>query len=130
MLSCSTAIYCLTYAFLLYILYRHYQGREPRKAVYIPLVYLSIFWAVSIHLVTAFLLAGLPARPFWHSGLLGPRFLASAFAAGSAFMVLTLAVIRWVTPYRISAVGHRQAGDDRDGGRAGQPDYARFQNLY
>ena len=24
-------------------------------------------WAVSIHLVTAFLLAGLPARPFWNT---------------------------------------------------------------
>ena len=61
-----------------YILYSHYTGRHPNKSRYVPFVYLSVFWAVSIHLVTAFLMAGLPARPFWNHGLLGPRFLASA----------------------------------------------------
>ena len=45
-------------------------------------MYIAVMWAVSIHLVTAFLLAGLPARPFWNTALLGPRFLASAFTAG------------------------------------------------
>ena len=84
-----------------YILYRHYQGRQPNKRIYVPLVYLSVFWAVSIHLVTAFLLAGLPARPYWHSALLGPRFLASAFAAGPAFMILALGIIRTITAYPI-----------------------------
>ena len=59
-----------------------------------PAVFLSILWAVSLHLVTAFLYAGLPARPYWHSALLGPRFLATAFAAGPALMILILAVIR------------------------------------
>jgi molybdopterin-containing oxidoreductase family membrane subunit len=84
-----------------YILYRHYYGREPNKRLYVPLVYLSVFWAVSIHLVTAFLLAGLPARPFWHSALLGPRFLASAFAAGPALMIVVLGLIRRITAYPI-----------------------------
>ena len=84
-----------------YILYTHYQDKQPRKAFYVPLVYLSVFWAVSIHLVTAFLLAGLPARPFWHTAVLGPRFLASAFAAGPALMILVLGLIRTLTRYDI-----------------------------
>jgi Ni/Fe-hydrogenase subunit HybB-like protein len=64
-------------------------------------VFLSIAWAVSLHLVTAFLYAGLPARPYWHAALLGPRFLATAFAAGPALMILILALIRRRTEYRI-----------------------------
>ncbi|GIV78928.1 polysulfide reductase NrfD [Litorilinea aerophila] len=86
-----------------YILYHHYQGRKPNPRVYLPGVVLSLFWAVGIHLVTAFLYAGLPARPFWNSSLLGPRFLASAFAAGPALMILILTVINRTTPYTITA---------------------------
>jgi molybdopterin-containing oxidoreductase family membrane subunit len=85
----------------LYILYSHYTGHEPSKKKYVPLIYISVVWAVSIHLVTAFLFAGLPARPFWHSALLGPRFLASAFTAGPAFMILLLGFIRSHSKYTI-----------------------------
>lgn len=85
-----------------YILYSHYVGREPLKRNYLPFVYMSVFWAVSIHLVTAFLFAGLTARPFWNSALLGPRFLASAFTAGPAFMILLLGFIRANTDYPIA----------------------------
>jgi molybdopterin-containing oxidoreductase family membrane subunit len=84
------------------ILYSHYVGREPLKRNYLPFVYMSVFWAVSIHLVTAFLFAGLTARPFWNSALLGPRFLASAFTAGPAFMILLLGFIRANTEYPIA----------------------------
>jgi molybdopterin-containing oxidoreductase family membrane subunit len=52
--------------------------------------------------VTAFLLAGLPARPFWNTALLGPRFLASAFTAGPAFVIVLLWFIRKETRYEIS----------------------------
>jgi molybdopterin-containing oxidoreductase family membrane subunit len=85
-----------------YILYSHYCGREPNPRYYVPAVFLSILWAVSLHLVTAFLYAALPARPYWHSALLGPRFLATAFAAGPAVMILILAVIRRNTAYQVS----------------------------
>ncbi len=85
-----------------YLLYSHFAGRRPAKNRYLPWMYISVMWAVSIHLVTAFLLAGLPARPFWSSALLGPRFLASAFAAGPAFMILVLYFIRRTTHYEIS----------------------------
>lgn len=85
----------------LYILFHHYQGKEPNKNFYLPGVLISVFWAVGIHLVTAFLYAGLPARPFWNSSLLGPRFLASAFTAGPALIILILAFIRRYTEYSI-----------------------------
>ncbi|WMJ73594.1 NrfD/PsrC family molybdoenzyme membrane anchor subunit [Cytophagaceae bacterium ABcell3] len=85
----------------MYILYRRYQGKTPNKNVYIPGVMLSVFWAVGIHLVTAFLYAGLPARPFWNSSLLGPRFLASAFAAGPALIIVVLEMINKFSDYKI-----------------------------
>lgn len=85
----------------LYILWSHFMGRKPNPRKYVPFVYLSVFWAVSIHMVTAFLLAGLPARPFWNSSLMGPRFLASAFAAGPAFIILMLSVVRASSDYPI-----------------------------
>jgi molybdopterin-containing oxidoreductase family membrane subunit len=85
-----------------YILFSHYRDREPNPRVYVPAVFLSILWAVSLHLVTAFLYAGLPARPYWNSALLGPRFLATAFAAGPALMIIILALIRRRTAYAIA----------------------------
>lgn len=84
-----------------YILFKHYQGKQPSRKVYLPGVFLSVFWAVGIHLVTAFLYAGLPARPFWNSSLLGPRFLASAFAAGPALIIVILGLIRRFTDYEV-----------------------------
>lgn len=84
-----------------YLLFTRYSGREPNRKLYVPFVILSVFWAVSIHLVTAFLYAGLVARPFWNSALMGPRFLASAFAAGPSFILISLAVIRSQTAYEI-----------------------------
>ncbi len=84
-----------------YILYSRYTGRAPNKRRYLPWMYIAVMWAVSIHMVTAFLLAGLPARPFWNTALLGPRFLASAFTAGPAFLILLLWFIRRETHYEI-----------------------------
>ena len=59
-----------------------------------PLVFLSIPWAVSIHTVTAFLYSGLAARPYWMSAILGPRFLASAFASGPCLLILLALILR------------------------------------
>ncbi len=92
----------LNLAIPFYILYSRFSGRQPDKRKYIPWMYIAVMWAVSIHLVTAFLLAGLPARPFWNTALLGPRFLASAFTAGPAFVILLLWWIRRETRYDIS----------------------------
>ncbi|MCL4516547.1 MAG: polysulfide reductase NrfD [Firmicutes bacterium] len=59
-----------------------------------PLIYLSVPWAVSIHTVTAFLYAGLPGRPYWLTAIMAARFLASAFAAGPALLILLGLIIR------------------------------------
>ena len=69
------------------------QGAPPPRWVR-PLIYLSIPWAVSIHTVTAFLYAGLVARPFWMTAILAPRFLASAFASGPSLLILLALLVR------------------------------------
>jgi len=85
-----------------YLLYCRYQGKKPAKWFYIPFVFVAIVWAVSIHTVTAFLYVGLGGRPFWNSAIVGPRFLASAFTAGPALIILALQIIRRVTDYHIT----------------------------
>jgi Ni/Fe-hydrogenase subunit HybB-like protein len=85
-----------------YLLYTRYLGRSPNPRWYRPFVFLSIVWAISIHTVTAFLYCGLGGRPFWNSAVLAPRFLASAFVSGPAFIVLTLQVIRRVTHFPVA----------------------------
>jgi len=80
-----------------YLLYMRFLGREPNKWWYVPFVWTSIFWAISIHTVTAFLYCGLGGRPFWNTALLAPRFLASAFVAGPAFILILFAIIDRVT---------------------------------
>jgi Ni/Fe-hydrogenase subunit HybB-like protein len=84
-----------------YILYCHYNHREPDPRKYRPFVFISIFWAFGIHLVTAFLYEGLPARPFWNNPLMGPRFLASAFAAGPSLITVLLIIIHNTTTFKI-----------------------------
>jgi Ni/Fe-hydrogenase subunit HybB-like protein len=80
-----------------YLLYCRYRKQKPSKLFYIPFVFIAIGWAVSIHTVTAFLYVGLGGRPFWNSSIVGPRFIASAFTAGPALIILALQVIRRVT---------------------------------
>jgi len=77
-----------------YLLYMRFLGRTPNPRWYIPFVLVSIVWAISIHTVTAFLYSGLGGRPFWNSALLAPRFLASAFVSGPAFLIITMFVLR------------------------------------
>ncbi len=79
-----------------YLLYERFLGKKPNPRWYVPFVFLSIVWAISIHTVTAFLYCGLGGRPFWNTALLAPRFLASAFVSGPAFIILAIQVIRRV----------------------------------
>ncbi len=85
-----------------YLIYCAYQKRYPKKSFYIPFVFIAIGWALSIHTVTAFLYVGLGGRPFWNSAIIAPRFLASAFAAGPALIIITLQIIRSTTTYNVS----------------------------
>jgi len=77
-----------------YLLYSKYNNRQPTKKFYIPVVFLAIIWAISIHTVTAFLYVGLAGRPFWNHPIVAPRFLASAFSAGPALLIITFQIIR------------------------------------
>jgi len=85
----------------LYILYCKYHKKEPEERKYRPFVFISIFWAFAIHLVTAFLYQALPARVFWNNPLMGPRFLASAFTAGPALIIVVLVIIHSITTFKI-----------------------------
>jgi len=84
-----------------YLIFCSYCERKPSRLVYVPFVFAAIAWAVSIHTVTAFLYVGLGGRPFWNSAIIAPRFLASAFAAGPAFIILTLQVVRRFTRHEV-----------------------------
>ena len=64
-----------------------------------PLIYISIPWAVSIHTVTAFLYAGLPARHYWLTAIMAARFLASAFCSGPALLILLSYALKKYTKF-------------------------------
>jgi len=82
-----------------YLLWSRWRGTAPSPRLYLPFVFLSIIWAVSIHTVTAFLYCGLGGRPFWNTALLAPRFLASAFVAGPALIIVVLLVLQRLGSY-------------------------------
>jgi Ni/Fe-hydrogenase subunit HybB-like protein len=75
------------------------RREEPPPKWLKPIILISIPWAVSIHTVTAFLYAGLAARPFWLTAILAPRFLASAFAAGPAILLLLAFFVRRISTF-------------------------------
>ena len=85
-----------------YFLIKIYKNSEPKTWIYLLVVFISIVWAPSIHTVTAFLFQGLGARPFWHSPLIAPRFLSSAFSAGPAFILIVLILLKKFNAIKIS----------------------------
>ena len=76
-----------------YLVYTRFRGKTPNPKWYVPFVFLSIVWAISIHTVTAFLYSGLGGRPFWNTAILAPRFIASAFVTGPAFIIVSLQLL-------------------------------------
>ncbi len=64
-----------------------------------PIIIISIPWAVSIHTVTAFLISGLAGRPFWLTAIMAPRFLASAFSAGPALLLIFCLILKRITKF-------------------------------
>ncbi len=67
-----------------------------------PFIYTSIIWAFSIHTVTAFLYQGLPGRHYWLTAILAARFLASAFCAGPAILLLVMMVVEKFTSFKMA----------------------------
>ncbi len=84
-------------------LYAEINDLAPAKWVK-TLIYISIPWAISIHTITAFLYCGLPGRPFWFTAVLVPRFLASAFAAGPALLIILCYIVRKTSTFNPSEV--------------------------
>jgi Ni/Fe-hydrogenase subunit HybB-like protein len=85
----------------LYILVMIYSRKGTKDWFIMPLIFLSIPWAVGIHTVTAFLYNGFGGRPFWNAAILAPRFLASAFCSGPAISLLAFQLIRKFTRFEV-----------------------------
>lgn len=84
-----------------HLLYSIFHKKEYNKKMVQVIVLISIPMAVGIHTVTAFLYNALPARPFWNSALLAPRFLASAFCSGPAILLILFQILRKITKFEI-----------------------------
>ena len=89
------------------------EGVQPPKWIK-PVIILSIPWAISIHVVTAFIFAGLSGRPFWMSPILAPRFLVSAFSTGPAVLIIVMLVLRKSEGLRRWGRGRQEALADPD----------------
>jgi len=63
------------------------------------LLNLSIPLAVGIFFATAFLFGGLPELSLWVTGVLALRFIASAFAAGMALLILVTLIVKKTTEF-------------------------------
>lgn len=85
-----------------YVLYKQYTGQPLNNKFYMPLVYIAIVWALSIHTVTAFFLSVMPARPAWHHSMMPIRFITTAFAAGPSLIILVFLIIRANTRLKIA----------------------------
>lgn len=77
------------------------KGVKPPKWTRI-LSFIAIPLAISIHTVTAFLIAGLPGRAYWLTAIMAARFLASAFAAGPALLIVICFIMRRFTTFKAS----------------------------
>lgn len=96
------SIYFLINFFVVsYLLYCLFIKKEYNKKIVLPLILLSIPAAIAIHTITAFLFNAIPARPFWNSALLAPRFLASAFCSGPAILIILFQILRKTTKFEI-----------------------------
>ena len=84
-----------------YLLYKRYRSEKPDTRWYIPFVFISIVWAISIHTVTAFLYTGIGGRYFWNTAVHAPRFLASAFVTGPVFIIVSLQLVKKFTKLAI-----------------------------
>ncbi len=77
-----------------YYLYKKYMQEPINERFYLPIIFIAIVWALSIHTVTAFLINTMPARPMWHHGMMPIRFITTAFAAGPSLIIIVFTIIR------------------------------------
>jgi len=96
------AYFLINYFIVTYLLFMAFTGQKYNPSFIMPVIFLSIPLAVGIHSVTAMLFMGLKARAFWHTAILAPRFLSSAFCSGPALLLLIFQVLRRVGKIEIS----------------------------
>ena len=77
-----------------YYLYKKYCGEPLNKNFYMPVIYIAIVWALSIHTITAFFMNTMPSRPMWFHSMMPIRFITTAFAAGPSLIILVFLIIR------------------------------------
>lgn len=82
------------------VLHATYKETAPPKWIK-PFIYWAILWAPSIHIVTAFLLQGLPGRHYWLTAIMAPKFLASAFCAGPALLIVLALLAKKVANFDV-----------------------------
>ena len=88
--------FLINYFIVTYLLFMAFTGRQYNARFIMPMIFLSIPLAIGIHSVTAMLFMGLKSRAFWHTAILAPRFLSSAFCSGPALLLLIFQVLRRV----------------------------------
>lgn len=103
--------FLLNYFIVSYLVYKGYTGQGYSQRLILPLIFLSIPVAIGIHTVTAFLFMGLKSRPFWHTAILAPRFISSAFCSGPALMVIVFLVVRRSYDISIPDAALRKIGE-------------------
>ncbi|NQU49822.1 MAG: polysulfide reductase NrfD [Planctomycetes bacterium] len=91
----------LNFGIVTYLLFTMFRKAEPNNRLFMFMVWFSIPAAIAIHMVTAFLYSGLIARPYWNTAILAPRFIASAFCAGPAILLVALQLLRRFTSFHI-----------------------------
>jgi molybdopterin-containing oxidoreductase family membrane subunit len=103
--------FLLNWFIVTYILFKSFVGKKYNPRIVLPIIFLSIPFAIGIHTVTAFLFAGLKSRAFWHTALLAPRFIAGAFCSGPALIFLIFRVLRKVGRMKISEAALFKIGE-------------------
>jgi len=88
------AYFVINWFIVTYILFMAFTGKKYNPNVVMPVIFLSIPFAIGIHTVTAFLFMGVASREIWHTAILAPRFIAGAFCSGPALIFLVFLVLR------------------------------------
>ena len=83
--------YLLLNLIAVYVTVHYYRQDKPiPRRFLVPFMAIAAPFAIGIHTVTAFISQALTARPAWNSPLLAPRYVATAFAAGPAALLIAL----------------------------------------
>ncbi len=80
-----------------YTVHKYRRGEGLPKRFIIPFMVVSTPFAIGIHTVTAWIFHALTARPALNTALLAPRFIATAFASGPAFLLLLVYILERAT---------------------------------